>query len=191
MCILVPSQIWFLIYLEFSGLTSFACFCPKLAPVTDKGILNLCLFPSNYQVRIAVLKVLGARYRASNPGARVQVIGYQSRPTLRLTPPTDASDRRVKVFNYIEAVKTLPTNFTESEISEIMSKVNPRLYKSLRETFIVISDDLPKVNKQRGLGDQQGDSGSGASREPERAGKRQSSSSSSEQSRTAKSAKSR
>ena len=40
----------------------------------------------------------------------------------------------------------LPTNFTAEEYRSIMSKVNPRLYKSLRETFIVINDDLEKVN---------------------------------------------
>ena len=65
---------------------------------------------------------------------------------IRITPPTDASDRRVKVFNYIDAIRVLPTNFTAEERRQIMSKVNPRLYSRLRETFTVIDDDDDKVN---------------------------------------------
>ena len=81
----------------------------------------------------------------------IKVVGYEPRPTIRITPPQDSSDRRVKVYNFIEAIKVLPTTFTAEEYQSIMSKVNPRLYKSLRETFLVISDDLEKVNgNQRG-----------------------------------------
>ena len=49
------------------------------------------------KVRIGVMKVQAERYRKSNPGARVQVVGYESRPLIRISPPADASDRRVKV----------------------------------------------------------------------------------------------
>ena len=65
---------------------------------------------------------------------------------LRITPPQDASDRRVKVYNFIEAIRTFPTNFTKEEYKSIMSKVNPKLYTKLRETFLVLNDDLEKVN---------------------------------------------
>ena len=73
-------------------------------------------------------------------------MGYEARPLLRISPPQSASDRRTKVFNYIQAVQTLPTNFTPDEYRSIMSRVNPSLYKKLRETFIVLDDDLEKVN---------------------------------------------
>ena len=98
-------------------------------------------------MRIAILKVLAERYRKSNPGSRVQVVGYEARPLLRITPPQDASDRRGKVYNFIDAIRNLPVNFTKDEKSLIMSRVNPRLYGKLRSLFVVISDDLEKVNK--------------------------------------------
>ena len=49
-------------------------------------------------------------------------------------------------------MKSLPTNFTPDEYKSIMSKVNPRLYKKLRETFIVITDDVAKVNRAEAQG---------------------------------------
>ena len=99
-----------------------------------------------------MLKVLAARYRASNPGSRVQVVGYESRPLIHITPPTDASDRRVKSYNFVEAVKTLPTNFTPSEVESIMARVNSKLYKSLRATFIVLDDDMPRPERVKKSG---------------------------------------
>ena len=46
----------------------------------------------------------------------------------------------------MEAIKTLPTNFTPAEVKLIMSRVNPRLYSQLKETFLVIDDDMERVN---------------------------------------------
>ena len=40
----------------------------------------------------------------------------------------------------------MPTNFTKAEYQSIMSKVNPNLYGKLRELFIVLNDDLEKIN---------------------------------------------
>ena len=101
-----------------------------------------------FQVRIAVLKVMAERYRTSNPGARVQVVGYDARPLIRITPPPESGDRCMKVMNYIEAIRTLPTNFTKEQLSTIMSRVNPRLYKQLRSIFVILNEDLPKVNRE-------------------------------------------
>ena len=99
------------------------------------------------KVRIAIMKVQAKHYRESNPGSRVQVIGFDSRPTIKITPAPEASDRRVRVFNFIEAIKTLPVNFTAEEKSSIMAKVNPRLYSKIRSLFLVLDDDLEKVNR--------------------------------------------
>ena len=96
---------------------------------------------SETKVRIDVLKLIAKRYRDSNPGARVQVIGYQPRPVIKITPPSSASDRRLKVFNYVEAVTKLPTNWSASEIEPIMRRINPELYGRIRSLFIVLSDD--------------------------------------------------
>ena len=52
----------------------------------------------------------------------------------------------MRVYNYVDAIRVFPTNFSETEKRDIMSKVNPRLYSKLRETFTVIDDDLDKVN---------------------------------------------
>ena len=95
-------------------------------------------------VRISILKILGQRYLASNTGSRVQVITYDPRPVLKLTPPASSSDRRVKSFNYIEAIKELPTNFTKEELSTIRKQIPEKLFGQLRAIFVVISDDVIK-----------------------------------------------
>ena len=93
------------------------------------------------KVRIAVLQVLAKRYKTANPGAKVQSIGFAPRPLLKITPASDASDRRVLVYNFVEAVKALPTNFNSTELDFIMRKVNPKLCGQLRSIFVCLSDD--------------------------------------------------
>ena len=79
------------------------------------------------KTRIDILKLLASRYRASNPEGRAQVISFEPRPLIKLTPPPTASDRRVKVYNYVEAVRKLPCNFSSDEITPILRRINPEL----------------------------------------------------------------
>ena len=76
------------------------------------------------------------------PGAKVQVIGYQPRPLLKITPPSSAADRRTQTYNYIEAVQSLPVNLPDSEVSPIIRRINPKLKGQIRALFVVLSDDL-------------------------------------------------
>ena len=101
------------------------------------------------QVRIMILKLLAKRYRTSNPGSTVKVIGFESRPILKITPPEDASDRRVKSFSYMEAIQKLPTQFTESELEPILAKARVHFQGALRSTFVVLNDDAPRRQRQR------------------------------------------
>ena len=94
--------------------------------------------------RIAILKVLGRRYLASNKGAKVQVISYEPRPILKLTPPAGGEDTRVKSFSYIQAIKSLPTNFSVEEREIILKSLSPKLHGQVRSIFSVISDDMVK-----------------------------------------------
>ena len=102
------------------------------------------------KIRISVLKLIAQRYRDSNQGSKVKVVGYESRPLIKITPPSSASDRRVKVYNYIEAVQTLPTNFSSAEILPIINRINPRLVGQIRSLFIVLSDDLYQPRGPKG-----------------------------------------
>ena len=52
-------------------------------------------------------------------------------------------------YNYVEAVKTLPTNFSPEEISPIIRRINPRLCGQIRSIFIVLSDDLYRPRGDR------------------------------------------
>ena len=117
---------------------------PSLKPVSIDNLVT----PAT-SVRVAIMKVLGARYLASNPGSRVQMISYESRPVLKLTPSASASDRRVKSYQYIEAIKVLPTNFTSEELAVIARSVSERLFGQLRSLFVVISDDIIKKRKPK------------------------------------------
>ena len=45
------------------------------------------------------------------------------------------------VYNFVEAVKALPTNFNSTELDFIMRKVNPKLCGQLRSIFVCLSDD--------------------------------------------------
>jgi hypothetical protein len=102
------------------------------------------------RVRIAIMKLLGQRYIDNNPGAKMQVIGYQPRPLLKLTPPSDSGDRKIKSFNFIEAVQKLPCNFSEEEIMPLLKRYGSKYPGRLRSLFVVLSDDLvPRVPRTR------------------------------------------
>ena len=79
------------------------------------------------RTRIDLLKLMAKRYRASNPDGRVQVISHQSRPMIKITPPPSASDRRVKNFNFAEAVRRLPGDLPEDDVVPILRRINPEL----------------------------------------------------------------
>ena len=97
--------------------------------------------------RIAILQLLARRYKDSNPGSKTQVITYEPRPILRLTPPQGASDRRVQTFNFIEAVSKLPVNFSQDEIDGLLKRISPSLHGRLRATLVVVDDDMVKKKK--------------------------------------------
>jgi len=106
------------------------------------------------RVRIALMKILGKKYLDSNQGARVQVIGYEARPLLRLIPPSDADDRRPKTFTFIEAAQKLSKTLIDSELSEVAAKASAQFSGRLRELFVIISDDMvprarPGANRRK------------------------------------------
>ena len=97
--------------------------------------------------RIAILHQLAKRYRESNPGSRTQVIGFEARPLLKITPPPGVTDRRVQTFNFIDAVTKLPTSFAPDEVDVLLKKISSRLHPKLKELFVVLSPDMIKREK--------------------------------------------
>ena len=106
------------------------------------SIRNLLTLES--RIRLSLLHIFAKRYASSNPGSKTQVIGFENRPFLKVTPSQDASDRRVQSYNFIEAVQKLPTNFSKEELKMTLDQVRgqTRLTGKLKLLFVVISDDM-------------------------------------------------
>ena len=105
-------------------------------------------------IRVSLLKLMAQRYCDSNPGGKAQVIHYDPRPLIKITPPSSSSDRRTRSYNFVEAAKTFPSNFTASELDPILKRINPKLSGKLRSIFIVLSDDVyQKKSRNRARGD--------------------------------------
>lgn len=94
------------------------------------------------KIRISLLKLMAKRYKDSNPGSKVQVIGYEPRPVLKIIPPTGSSDRRTRVYNYIEACRSFPTTFNSADLDPVLRRIHPSLKGAVKSTFIVLSDDM-------------------------------------------------
>ena len=92
-------------------------------------------------VRIALLRIMGERDEESNPGYSFKVMGYEPRPLLKIFPPKD-SNERTKTFNYVEAIKSLRTDFSKSELKPILERISPKLKGKVRQIFGVIDDDM-------------------------------------------------
>ena len=94
----------------------------ELRPINIKNRVT-----AETKTRVVILKLLAQRYRASNPEGRVKVISFDPRPTIKITPPSSASDRRVKTYTFVEAVRKLPCNFSSAEVTPILRRINPEL----------------------------------------------------------------
>ena len=75
----------------------------ELRPINIKNRVT-----PNTQTRISIMKLLAARYRDSNPGSKVKMIGYEPRPMLKITPAASASDRRIQVQASFSLTANIP-----------------------------------------------------------------------------------
>ena len=101
------------------------------------------------KIRISLLKLIAKRYRDTNRGSKVQVVGYDPRPLIKITPASNASDRRIKIYNYVEAVTKLPSSFSADEVEPILRRIRPELLGKVRSTFIILSDDAFKARLKK------------------------------------------
>ena len=92
------------------------------------------------RVRIRILQQFASNYLASNPGATVNVKGYDSRPQLTLTPPRGSTSRQ-RGYNFIEACTMLPAVFSDDGLAQIFQVVGAHFQGELRALFVVLSDD--------------------------------------------------
>ena len=119
--------------------------------IKDVSIRNRLTHES--RVRLMIMRVLADHYLESNPGAKVHLIKYDSRPIMKLVPPEGAKDPRIQTLNYIEAVKSLPVLFSDEELEPILREIKPKWHGRVRSLFIVISDDMIKKKfRQRNRG---------------------------------------
>ena len=102
------------------------------------------------RIRISIMKLIAKRYRDSNQGAKANVIGYTSRPLLKIVPPVSSSGRtqRVRFYTYIEAIQKFPVNFTHEEIGPITK----RAYLSFPGSFVPPSACCPTTSPASGPG---------------------------------------
>ena len=92
------------------------------------------------KTRVEILKLLAQKYRDSNPDGRAQVVSHEPRPMIKITPPPNAKDKRIRLMNYVEAVKRLPTNFTTDEITPILRRMDPEWLGQVR-VFTLLSSE--------------------------------------------------
>jgi len=115
------------------------------------GIRNV--LTKETRVRISILKLLGQRYKDNNPGGTFQVIGFEPRPVLKLTPPSGVSDRRVKTYTFIDAIQKLPVCFTDQEYADLAKLVGSKFSGRLKSIFVVLDDD--RIQTARSLSQRQ------------------------------------
>ena len=143
----------------------------KVRPELLKGIsIRNCLTTATL-ARIAILQLYGKRYEESNPGSSYKVIGYEPRPVLKIFPASDATDKRIQLYNFIEAVSTLPSSFSETKIDKLLKRISPKLHGSLKSLLVVVSDDMfksrPKPKSQQPKGTVRGKSSGSKAKTPE------------------------
>ena len=127
--------------------SKFGAYFKAGAAVRPPGLIGLSIrirLTIGSRIRLEIMKLLADRYKKSNPGSKVQVVNYEPRPRMVLTPPSSATDPRPMHFTYIKAVTKLPTDFNPEELAPIyrLAATNSELTGKLRSLFIVLSDDV-------------------------------------------------
>ena len=125
----------------------FGTFFPKgkdERPDPFKGISVRNRLTHETRIRFNIMKILAQHWHASNPGSKIQHIGYESRPIIRLINAEGVGDFRVRSLTFIEAVRSLPISFSPDELEFILREVKPKWHGKLRSLFVVISDDMIK-----------------------------------------------
>ena len=108
-------------------------------------------------IRYSIFHLFGQRYTKANQGSSYKVIGYLPRPVLKIFPSATATDRRIQTYTFMEAIRVLPTNFSEPELEDLIERIPPKFIGKLRSLFVVLPDDLARLRKKA-----QGRSASGA-----------------------------
>jgi len=117
---------------------------PELKSVSIRNVVT-----KETRIRLSILKMLGQNYKDSNTGAKFQVIGYEPRPVLKLIPAPDASNSRIQVFTFIEAVRKLPAVFPEDDLAKVTRQAHAQFPGRLRSLFVVLNDDHVKPGGHR------------------------------------------
>ena len=113
---------------------------PAQLPPALRGVEVRNKITLETKIRIAIMRQLGARYQASNPGSSFKVRGFESRPTLVTTPPRSSTERG-RTYNFIQAVTLLPAAFSDENLAPIFQTVGDRFRGKLQSLFVVLNDD--------------------------------------------------
>ena len=113
---------------------------PVPRPPALKGLSFRNKITLETKIRIEILRQLGIVFKDTNPGASYDVRGYDPRPLL-ITIPARSSSSRQRTYNFIQAVKQLPANFSDEGLTRIFQVVGDRFRGQLRSLFVVLNDD--------------------------------------------------
>ena len=119
---------------------------PVPLPAHLKGVSVRNKVTKETRVRISILQQLGANFVSRNPGSTIKVRGYDPRPTLLVVQPASSgsdgsSVPSTKMYNFIEAVTSLPSTLSDDNLSRIFGVIGASYPGQLRNLFVIISDD--------------------------------------------------
>ena len=113
---------------------------PVTRPPPLKGVSIRNKITPDTKIRIAILHQFGSIFKETNRGGDYKVRGFDSRPTLVTLPPKGTGGRQ-RTYNFIQAVTSLPPNFSDEHLTKIFQVVSEQQPGKLQSLFVVIHDD--------------------------------------------------
>ena len=100
------------------------------------------------RIRTAILRQLGKNYHDANPGSSFKVRGFESRPSLLVVPPSNATDMKIRTMHFMEAIDLLPVNLSDDNLIAIHRVISGGFVGKLSSLFVIISDeDRDRINE--------------------------------------------
>lgn len=103
------------------------------------------------RIRVMILREISARHGERNPGLKVYTNPFTSRPVLHIHP----DNRPMEVLTFVDSVLRFGHLLSKDFISKMSTFARTNLSGRLKESFIVLSDELPKRTAAQGEGQQE------------------------------------
>jgi len=115
-------------------------------PIAERrgsGVRLMNSVTSSTRVRLAIFKTLSLAYKRTHPSGLFQILGFLPQPLVKVRPEATGPVRTYGFVDLVLAVSLASLGVSDADFEKAYQIAGRKFPNSLRETFLVLSDDSP------------------------------------------------